>query len=137
VAGAVDKWEGRKITLEITPGELLDRLTILELKLEHCTRDEQRSPLAAAIDRARATRRAARIEAPGLRELEQELANINHALWRAEDEIRDREARADHGDGFVAVARGICRLNDRRTELKRAIDRACGFPTTEGKTYAR
>jgi hypothetical protein len=125
------------ITLEITAGELLDRLTILELKLEHCIREDQRLPLAAAIERARAARRAARIEAPGLRELEQELATINGALWRAEDEIRDRESRADHGGAFVAVARGICRLNDRRAEVKRTIDRVCGFLTTEGKSYSR
>jgi len=50
------------ITVEITPGELVDRLTILQLKLDHCSRADQRSRLRTAIERANAARRAARIE---------------------------------------------------------------------------
>ena len=125
------------ITVEITPGELVDRLTILQLKLDHCSRADQRSRLRTAIERANAARRAARIEGPGVRQLERELGTINRALWRAEDEIRARERQADHGDAFVAVARAICRMNDRRAAVKRSIDRLCGSSTTEEKTYSR
>jgi hypothetical protein len=124
------------ITLEITAGELLDRLGILELKLDRCTGDEQRAHLQAAVERARAARRAAHIDGPELPPLEQELASINRALWDAEDEIRARERQGDHGDGFVAVAREICRLNDRRAAIKNAIDRLCGSAALDTKTYA-
>jgi hypothetical protein len=123
------------IAWEIGAGELLDRLAILELKLGHSVRDEQRSQLAAAVERARAARRAAQLDAPGLRELERELAEVNHALWQAEDEIRARERAGDWAGGFVAVARAICQLNDRRAALKSAIDRLCGFIPTDEKTY--
>ena len=123
------------ITLEVTPGELLDRLGILELKLDRCHRPEQKPRLATAVERARAARRAAHLDAPGLAQLERELAATNDALWSAEDEIRARERVGDHGDAFVAVARSICRLNDRRAALKRSIDHLCGFPTTDEKAY--
>jgi 3-methyladenine DNA glycosylase/8-oxoguanine DNA glycosylase len=123
------------ITLEVTPGELLDRLGILELKLSRCDRPEQKTQLKTAVERARGARRAARLDAPGLPQLERELAATNDALWSAEDEIRSRERVGDHGDAFVAVARSICSLNDRRAALKRAIDRLCGFPTSDEKTY--
>jgi orotidine-5'-phosphate decarboxylase len=126
------------IRWEIGAGELLDRLGILELKLSRCVRDEQRATLAAAVARAQAARRAARLDAaPGLRALEQELTVINHALWQAEDEIRKHERTQDWGARFIAVARSICRLNDRRAALKSAIDRVCGFAATEEKTYSR
>jgi hypothetical protein len=124
------------ITLEISAGDLLDRLAILELKLARCDRDEQRALLGTAVERARAARRAARLDAPGLPQLEQELAAVNGALWDAEDEVRARERRGDFGAAFVAVARTICRLNDRRSGLKGAIDSLCGFPATEAKTYS-
>ena len=123
------------ITLEVTPGELLDRLGILELKLNRCHRPEQKTQLKTAVERARTARRAAHLDAPGLAPLERELAAINDALWSAEDEIRAREGVGDHGDAFVAVARSICRLNDRRAALKRSIDHLCGFPATDDKTY--
>ena len=124
------------ITLEVTAGELLDRLGILRLKLDRCTAGEQRAQLKAAVERAQAVRRAARVEAPGLEALEDELAAINEALWNAEDEIRARERDGDHGEAFVAVARAICRLNDRRAAVKRAVDRLCGFPEVDTKSYA-
>jgi hypothetical protein len=123
------------ITLEVTPGELLDRIGILELKLSRCHRPDQKTQLRAAVERARTARRAAHLDAPGLAQLERELAATNDALWSAEDEIRAREQAADHGDAFVAVARSICVLNDRRAALKRSIDNLCGFPTTDEKTY--
>jgi len=44
---------------------------------------------------------------------------------------------SDHGNAFVAVARAICRMNDRRAAVKRSIDRLCGSSTTEEKTYSR
>lgn len=124
------------ITLQITAGELLDRLGILELKLDRCSSEEQRARLHAAVERARAARGAAGIDAPGLQPLEDELAAINRALWNAEDEIRARDRQGDHADGFVAIAREICRLNDRRAAVKQAIDCLCGSPALDTKTYA-
>jgi len=125
------------IALEVTPGELLDRLTILEIKLRRRPAGDPKTRLtAAAIRRARATWRGAGIRPAGLGLRLRELRVINGALWNAENEIRSRARRRDFGDGFVAIARAICRLNDRRSSIKRAIDVLCGVRSWESKSYA-
>jgi hypothetical protein len=124
------------ITLEVTPGELLDRLTILEIKLRHRPADDGQSRLVArALCEAREAWQTARIHPAGLEPHLQELRAINAALWNAEDEIRARERQEDFGEGFVSIARAICRLNDRRSLIKRTIDDLCGSPAWEAKSY--
>jgi hypothetical protein len=125
------------IALEVTPGELLDRLTILEIKLQRQPPgDPQARLIAGALNRARAGWRAAGIRADGVRARIRELRTINAALWNAEDEIRSRTERRDFGNRFISVARAICRLNDRRSSVKRAIDELCGVAAWDTKRYA-
>ncbi|ARE41921.1 hypothetical protein RGUI_3780 [Rhodovulum sp. P5] len=118
------------IRIDIGPGELADRLSILELKVAHAP---QETALVSARDALAAQR--ARLPLPRLAE-EVKLARVNADLWTAEDRIRSAERRGDYGPDFTALARRIIALNDRRSALKAAIDRlAGGAVSTEIKIY--
>ena len=124
------------VTVEIAPGELIDKITILEIK---CARigdpaklanvEHERAILSAARDRALPASEA-------LAGLTRELATANEALWDIEDRIRACEARGDFGAGFVALAREVYQTNDRRTAIKRRINDLLGSAILEEKSYA-
>lgn len=128
-----------RILVEIAPGELLDKITILRIK-QHNSSDE------AALANVRreleqldeAARRALPPEddLPQLVELTDELAAVNRQLWRIEDEIRDCEREGDFGPRFVELARDVYRTNDRRANLKRQINDLLGARIVEEKMYA-
>ncbi|PWR02130.1 hypothetical protein DKT77_13315 [Meridianimarinicoccus roseus] len=118
--------------IEIGPGELVDRLSILDLKVAH-------APHVPALVAARDALAEARARLPlsPISE-EAELANVNADLWAAEDAIRRAERRGDQGPNFTALARRIMELNDRRSALKALIDRQAGLAvSTEIKIYDR
>ena len=66
-----------------------------------------------------------------------ELRQVNEALWEIEDAIRAEEAAGRFGDRFVALARQVYLTNDRRAELKRAINEAMGSELVEEKSYTQ
>ena len=121
------------IPLLMTPGELFDRITILQLRYERTTAPATRELIAASLARTQAAWASARIddERTELRGLTDALATVNEALWEEEDRIRDCERREDFGAAFVTSARTIARLNDRRAALKRQISERCGLHTAD------
>lgn len=122
---------GIKVTLG--PGEFIDRLTILRLKLHHAQEPTLRDALMNRLDEY-ATQRIGMPDHPELAGLEKALADINKALWKAENEVR----RTGHGEAaFQAVSRQIPVLNDQRASLKEMIDGLFGWGTVETKCYSR
>jgi len=124
-----------RILAEISPGELIDKITILEIKRERVSDAAKLANVRYALDRLAETRRAVLSPRDGLASLEAELKAVNGRLWDIEDDIRDCERRGDFGGAFVALARQVYRQNDRRAELKKAIDRLYGSAMTEEKSY--
>jgi hypothetical protein len=126
------------VALPVSAGEILDRLTILEIKLARSGSPGEHQRTEAALGRARQAwaRGPVAPGSPDLASLARRLRATNKALWEAEDRIRGYERRRQWGDAFVAVARAICRLNDRRSSLKQAVDALAGLPP-DGKIYAR
>jgi hypothetical protein len=123
------------VKIEISPGELFDRLTILEIKLERIAAPEKRLHLKREYDelcRLRDTMAAEKIAA-----LAAELKEVNAALWQSEDGIREHERSQDFGPGFIALARSIYRHNDKRAALKRTINEVCGSALMEEKSYTQ
>jgi hypothetical protein len=120
------------IRIPVSLGELADRLTILQLKAQHLSGDAQRHVLQeqAWLDAELAPLRALVPE-----HLHQELAAVNGQLWQLEDGVRHCERHGSFGEPFVAMARSIYRLNDRRAALKRAISQAGGSALVEQKVY--
>jgi hypothetical protein len=75
--------------------------------------------------------------AGGLTPLREALQAVNEALWETEDALRDCESRQDFGDGFVALARSVYGLNDRRGALKRQVNDRLGVRHGEHKQYGQ
>jgi hypothetical protein len=119
-------------------GELIDRITILEIKSER---------LSTALARANATKEAAllrEIAGPVLAAgqahenvsaLAARLKGLNEALWDIEDSIRDHERRRVFDDAFIALARSVYQRNDERGRVKREINLALGSGLIEEKSY--
>jgi hypothetical protein len=125
-----------QVTVGIAPGELLDKITILEIKAERFDDPVKvshvRAELAALIE---ARDRSIFIQ-EGVEGLTAELKAINEALWRIEDEIRECERAGEFGPRFVELARSVYQNNDRRAEIKRRINERLGSRILEQKSYA-
>ncbi len=124
------------ISIRISPGEVLDRLTILEIKSERMTDPaklanvrRERDELAAVVKDHFPARK-------DVQDLHAALKAVNGKLWVIEDDIRDCERARDFGEKFVALARAVYVTNDERARLKRAINEALGADIIEEKSYA-
>lgn len=115
--------------IPVSWGELIDKITILEIK-------QEKLPAEARAFVTRELALLAALEQPDrIGPLKAELKNINRALWDIEDAIRDKE-RADLFDAdFIALARSVYRTNDRRAAVKRKIDLLLNSPLREEKSY--
>ncbi|MFZ0694933.1 MAG: DUF6165 family protein [Alphaproteobacteria bacterium] len=125
-----------EISVPVAPGELLDKITILELKMERI-RDLQKLRnvrTEMALLRAIVSREIP--DTAEIAKLTAELRGINAELWDIEDKIRDCERAGDFGATFVALARAVYRNNDRRAGVKRRINLALGSTIVEEKSYA-
>ena len=120
----------------VSVGELLDKITILEIKAARIREPGKRAHVLAELDALQAVHTSLRISAPRYAELRERLSGINHALWDLEDAIRDCERRADFGPAFVGLARSVYRTNDERAAVKRAINELAGSLLVEEKSYA-
>ncbi len=121
---------------EISPGELIDKITILEIKAERIADAGKLANVRYALERLRATQRQELAPKAELAVLTVELKRANEALWEIEDDIRDCERAGDFGARFIELARGVYRTNDRRAATKKAIDQLYGSAMTEEKSYA-
>lgn len=123
------------VGIQISPGELIDKITILAIKCERMTdQDKLRNVRAerALLEASLAETSAASAELDGL---SAELKEVNERLWEIEDEIRLCETAGDFGPRFIELARGVYRKNDRRAELKRRINQLLGSQIQEEKSY--
>jgi hypothetical protein len=119
-------------SIPVSWGELLDKITILEIKTHRLIASEARGNAARELDLLR--RVAGRSE--GTCELQAALRAVNTRLWRIEDLIREHEAAADFGPGFVALARSVYRENDERGRIKQALNRKLQSALVEEKQYS-
>ena len=128
------------VTVRIAPGELIDRITILEIKTERITDPQQVANVKRELA-ALCTARQRELTIPPamageLTRFEADLKQINGELWRIEDEIRDCERAGDFGPAFIALARSVYRSNDARAAAKQRINDLLGSAFTEEKSYA-
>lgn len=124
------------IMLEVGPGELLDKLTILQIKAERIGDPAKLANIRhelAVLDACRAENIPVDSE---IGRLTAELRTVNEALWDIEDDIRLCEASGDFGEKFVALARSVYVTNDRRADLKKQINLALDAAIVEEKSYA-
>jgi hypothetical protein len=125
----------REIRVPISPGELLDKLTILRIKAQRIADPEKQANVARELALLEATWRSEVPAAGELREEEAALARVNAALWDVEDALREREAAARFDADFVALARSVYRHNDERAAIKRRVNLKLGSALIEEKSY--
>lgn len=125
------------IPIEIAPGELFDKLTILEIKLERITDPAKRANCKTEWSILDSARREHVTESPQLASLIGDLRRVNEALWVIEDDIREQERQKDFGPKFIELARAVYVQNDERARVKRAINELLGSRIIEEKSYAK
>jgi len=124
------------ISVEVSPGELIDKITILEIKLERMDDEDKLKNVKLEWETLTRARDEAIEATPELEKLTADLKESNKRLWEIEDDIRDCERDKDFGDRFVELARGVYVKNDQRSQLKREINELLGSPLIEEKSYA-
>lgn len=124
------------VSVEISPGELIDKITILEIKLDRIDDAEKLVNVKHELEALAAARDGAIEPTPELERLSTELKQANARLWEIEDDIRECERAKDFGAAFVALARAVYVNNDKRSRLKRQINALLGSSLIEEKSYA-
>ena len=127
---------GTVLQVEVSAGELVDKITILEIKAERIADPVKLANVHRELRSLTATRREALPGSQELDELSAELRRINELLWEIEDDIRDCERKSDFGERFIELARAVYRTNDRRAAAKRRINELLGSELVEEKDYA-
>ena len=123
------------INVPISPGELLDKITILEIKSKHITDDTKlanvKTELELLSDIWDKTSPNSELD-----QLKEELRANNQALWDIEDKIRIKEANKEFDQVFIELARSVYIQNDKRAETKKKINLKLGSVIIEEKSYA-
>jgi hypothetical protein len=119
----------------ISWGELIDKITILEIKQERLRTPAARANATHELGLLRAVLAELAEAPPGLAALRSELAAVNRQLWDVEDAVRRKEAAQTFDSGFIALARSVYRGNDERARIKRAINQLMGSELIEEKQY--
>ncbi|MCM2475157.1 hypothetical protein HGO38_16885 [Rhizobium sp. CG5] len=122
------------IEVPVSWGELIDKITILQIKAERIEDGEKRANVRREL--VLLTEKLAPVEGHGgVQDIMGELRAVNTSLWTIEDEIRDCEHAGDFGERFVSLARSVYVTNDRRADLKRKINVELGSSIIEEKSY--
>ena len=124
----------KNIFAPISLGELIDKITILDIKVQHL--------IGLALENVR-NERIALEETLDTLDLQvdpaliQSLKQVNSELWHIEDEIREKEHIKDFGEDFIQLARSVYKKNDQRSAIKKEINVTYGSTLTEEKTYKK
>lgn len=125
----------KSVRVEIAVGELIDKITILEIKQARITDSAKMRNVQTELKSLTMACDAAVPDSQELRELTNQLKRINESLWDIEDKIRRCEQQQDFGPHFIELARSVYRSNDQRALLKRQINQLLGSQWSEEKEY--
>ena len=123
------------ITVPVSVGEVVDKVTILEIKSERISDSEKLRNVANELDALRPLVSGGVFDSAELVDLTDGLRAVNGELWDIEDDIRAEEAAGRFGERFIELARAVYVTNDRRAELKKKINLATGSQLVEEKSY--
>ena len=122
------------IEVPVSWGELIDKITILEIKSERISDPSKLGNIRRELDLLTA-KLGANAGEPAVLRIKDGLRDVNGSLWDIEDEIRACENAGDFGSRFIELARSVYITNDRRAELKRELNTALGSDLVEEKSY--
>lgn len=124
------------ILVPTSPGELIDKLTILRLKEERITDEAKVANVRVEKEALMQTANDSIPASGDLDDLWEALYKINADLWVIEDDIRDCEKAQDFGAEFIRLARAVYVTNDQRADVKKQINLLLGSALVEEKSYA-
>ena len=123
------------ITVPVSFGEVLDKITILEIKSERIQDPEKVKNVRKELDELNRVWNRVVENRDLVSEQRKQLKAINETLWEIEDDIREQEADQDFGERFIALARAVYVTNDKRAAVKKQINLALGSSFVEEKSY--
>ena len=111
-----------EILIPISPGELLDKITILQIKSERIDDATKVANVRTELDMLQKVWAESVEDDNEIRALSAELKSINEALWEIEDDIRDEERNKRFGERFIELARAVYVTNDDRANAKKKVN---------------
>ena len=125
----------KEIVVPISPGELLDKITILRIKAARIGDAVKVANVKHELSLLETTWRDSGAAAVDLGAEEADLTRVNESLWVIEDDIRDEERAQSFGEKFIALARAVYVTNDERAQIKKRINQLLGSTIVEEKSY--
>ena len=127
--------KSKKILTEISAGELLDKISILEIKLNNIKDKEKLVDINKEYKSLEDTRKSNIEMTENLQKLINQLIEINSELWNIEEEKRICEKNEDFGNNFIKLSRNVYKNNDKRAKIKSDINKLLGSNIKEVKSY--
>jgi hypothetical protein len=124
-----------EIRVPISPGELLDKITILRIKSTRMSDPEKLANVRMELQALEETWRGSPYAKPGIEADVNALLEVNERLWVIEDDIRDKERAQAFDAEFIRLARAVYFENDERAAIKRRINLQLGSSIVEEKSY--
>lgn len=121
--------------ISVSWGELIDKITILEIKLEKMVNPEAISNVKREIASILPECQPVISQNEELSRLKNQLSSVNNSLWEIEDDIRDKESQKIFDDVFIRLARSVYFKNDERAQIKRRINKLMNSDLVEEKSY--
>lgn len=123
------------VTVPVSIGELVDKVTILEIKSERLSGESALANVRREL--ALLTEEMAKLDLAGDEavRIRSALKAVNESLWEIEDRIREKEARDEFDQRFIELARSVYITNDKRAALKRELNLLLGSALVEEKSY--
>ena len=123
------------IQVPVSPGEVLDKITILEIKSERIDDPDKVANVRRELELLEASWRQAVADDETVQRIHAKLKMINEALWEIEDDIRDKERAREFDDRFIELARSVYVTNDQRANAKKELNLYLGSEIVEEKSY--
>ena len=127
--------KSKKILSEISAGELLDKISILEIKLEKIKDKANQEEINKEYKILKEAQNLNIELTEKLKYLFKEIKKVNRSLWNIEDKLRICEKNKDFGQTFIELARGVYLNNDKRSKIKSEINKILGSNIKEIKQY--
>ena len=124
-----------KILAEISAGELIDKITILEIKKAKIVNKEKLTDIKKELSSLNETMKKFIPDESSIAKHKNDLKEINLKLWDIEDGKRSAEKKNDFNEKFIDLARNVYKFNDERAKIKLAINNALGSNIREVKSY--
>jgi len=125
------------INTPVSYGEILDKITILEIKQQHITDAEKLKNVRHELNLLTDTWNKKVTQTSEISQLKEQLKKVNQSLWDIEDNIRIKESKKEFDDQFIQIARSVYYENDKRADVKKQVNLLLGSELVEEKSYQK